>query len=260
MEKPLILVTNDDGVIAPGLRRLINVAKKLGQVVVVAPEGAQSGMGHAITIKVPLRYHEIKIEENYKEYSVNGTPADCVKMGFHSILDRKPDLVVSGINHGSNSSINIIYSGTMAAALEASMGNVPAIGFSIHDYSWDAYLDEAADYAQDIMQQVLKNGLKKGTALNVNFPKIEPGFKYQGVKVARQGNGYWKEDFDRRLDPRTGKPYFWLKGEFYNYEVNDNTTDEWAIKNNFVSVVPVHFDFTNHKEINNISKWFGNNK
>lgn len=258
MSKPLILVTNDDGITAPGIRSLINAAKKLGEVVVVAPDSAQSGMGHAITIKIPLKFQTIVKENSYQEYAVNGTPVDCVKIAFHRILNRKPDLVVSGINHGSNSSINIIYSGTMAAALEGSMGGVPAIGFSLHDYTWNANFDEAEKYSEKIMKAVLENSLPKGTGLNVNFPKIENGSLYQGIKVARQGNGYWKEDFEERLDPRTAKPYYWLKGEFFNYEIDDESTDEWAIANNFVSVVPVHFDFTNHNAINDISKWFNN--
>ena len=254
MSKPLILVTNDDGIDAPGLRKLISLMRQLGRVVVVAPQEPQSAMSHAITIKYPLMYKEIEITDDYKEYSLNGTPVDCVKFGIHRLLDEKPDLVVSGINHGSNASVNIIYSGTMAAALEAGMGGIPGIGFSILDYDPNADFSLAEDYILSLSRKVLKEGLEKGLALNVNFPKPLNGSEYKGIRVCRQASAYWKEDFEERRDPRNGKPYFWLTGTFNVHEDHD-TTDEWALRNYYVSVVPVQFDFTAHEQINKFKSW-----
>jgi 5'-nucleotidase len=253
MKKPLILITNDDGVNAPGIRHLIKLMRTIGEVVVVAPEGPQSAMSHAITIKVPLQYKSIEITEDYKEYSINGTPVDCVKFALHQLMDRKPDLVVSGINHGSNASINIIYSGTMAAATEAAMGGIPGIGFSLLDYAEDANFNFADNYILAIVKQVIEEGLAPNTALNVNFPK-EKGIEYAGLRVCRQAKAYWKEDFDERFDPRNGKPYYWLKGTFTVHE-EDDQTDEWALKNYYVSMVPIQFDFTAYQQINNLKTW-----
>ena len=256
MQKPLILVTNDDSYHAPGIHALIEVMKEIGEVVVVAPEQPQSGMGHAITIKVPLHYQKVKSEEGLTVFTTNGTPVDCVKFAIHKLMDRKPDLVVSGINHGSNSSINIIYSGTMAAALEARMGGIPSIGFSLLDYSHDANFELAKSWIKEISSRVLENGLPEDVALNVNFPKAN-GADYKGIKVAVQAKSYWKEDFDERLDPRNGKPYFWLTGSF-NLLDNNDKSDEYALSNYYISVVPVKFDFTAHEVLNSISNLFKN--
>ncbi len=253
MSKPLILVSNDDGYQAPGIRFLIEIAKTIGEVVVVAPQTAQSAMSHAITIKTPLLYKTVEISDNYREYNLNGTPVDCVKFAIHQLMDRKPDIVISGINHGSNASINIIYSGTMAAATEAAMGGIPSVGFSILDYNEDANFDYAKDYIIKIINKVLDDGLAENTALNVNFPKPDKG-KYKGLKVCRQAKAYWKEDFDERFDPRNGKPYYWLKGTFTVHEDN-NTTDEWALKNYYVSLVPIQFDFTAYNKIDELKYW-----
>ena len=254
MPKPLILVTNDDSNLAPGIHALTEAMREIADVVVVAPDQAQSGMGHAITIKVPLHFRKTHQEEGLTIYTTNGTPADCVKIALHKLLDRKPDLVVSGINHGSNSSVNIIYSGTMAAVLEACMGGIPAIGFSIHDYSLEADFSKAKHWAVQIAQKVLEEGLPKDVALNVNFPKLN-GTDYHGIKVCTQAKSYWKEDFDERIDPRNGKPYFWLTGTFTVLEENENT-DEWALDKYYVSVVPVNFDFTAYDAINHVNKLF----
>jgi 5'-nucleotidase len=245
MTRPLILITNDDGYQAPGLLKLIELMRPMGDVVVVSSETSQSAQGHAITIKNPLVFRLIQDEPGIKFYVSNGTPADCIKLGLHQIVERRPALAVSGINHGSNASINIIYSGTMAGALEAAMGEIPAIGFSILDYSLDADFSEAESYVSEISQHVLENGLPKGVALNVNFPMISDK-PYKGVKIVRQSDAYWKEDFDERLDPRTGKPYYWLKGEFIIKEQSEET-DLHALKENYVSIVPVQFDFTAHE-------------
>jgi len=195
-KRPLILVTKDDGNTAPGRRLLISVMNEIGDVVVVAPDSPQSGMGHAVTIDDTLYCDEIKIDDGpQKEYHSSGTPADCVKLGVSEILDRKPDLCVSGINHGSNSSINVIYSGTMSAAVEAGVEGIPAIGFSLLDYSWNANFEPLKDYIKQITLNVLKNGLPDGVVLNVNFPKSE---SFEGVKICRQARANWVGEFDKR--------------------------------------------------------------
>ena len=243
-KKPLILVVNDDGITAPGIRNLIKAVLPLGEVVVVAPDGPQSGMGHAITINSTLRADRIKIDDGpQKEYSVSGTPVDCVKLAVNVILDKRPDMIVSGINHGSNSSINVIYSGTMSAAVEGALERIPSIGFSLCDYSWEADFDPAMPYIRQIAAQVLEKGLPDGCCLNVNIPKAGEE-KYKGVKVCRQARANWEEEFDARKDPR-GRNYYWLTGKFVNYD-HGQDTDEWALANNYISVVPVTIDLTAH--------------
>lgn len=251
-KKPLILVTNDDGITAPGIRALIEVMGEIGDVVVVAPDSPQSAMGHAITINNTIFVDPVKLEDtaNHKEYSCSGTPADCVKMATHEILDRKPDICVSGINHGSNSSINVIYSGTMSAAVEAGVEGIPAIGFSLLDYSLSADFEPTKKFVKQITESVLKNGLPKGVVLNVNFPKLK---KIKGIKVCRQANAHWVENFDKRTNPQ-GRNYYWLTGEFIN-EDKGQDTDEWALEQGYTSVVPVQFDLTAHHFIQDLQNW-----
>jgi len=243
-KKPLILVTNDDGIDAPGLRKLISLVKPLGEVVVVASEKVMSGMAHAVTIQDPLRIKLVTEEKDYKEYMTNGTPSDNVKLAKYKLLERLPDLVVSGINHGSNASINIIYSGTMAAVLEATIDGIPAIGFSLLDYDRHADFSHVDDYVLRIVGKVLDVGLPPEIGLNVNIPKKseEP---LKGIKVCRQAKARWVEDFDARKDPY-GRDYFWMTGSFVNGDPALDT-DQKALEENYVSVVPVHVDFTAHK-------------
>lgn len=248
----MILVTNDDGVMAPGIRHLVKFMLELGEVVVVAPDKAQSGMGHAVTITNPLRLEKITVDGGHDEYSCSGTPVDCVKLAVNKVLKRKPDVLVSGINHGANSSISVIYSGTMSAAIEGSMEGIPSIGFSLLDYRFDADFTQAKTYLQKVVTNVLEHGLPKGICLNVNIPAVDAS-ELKGVKVCRQARGNWEEEFDHRQDPR-GKDYYWLTGQFALHE-NSNETDEWALKNNYISVVPVQFDFTAHGLIPEINKW-----
>ncbi len=252
MSKPLILVTNDDGVMAPGIRHLVKYMLELGDVVVVAPDKPQSGMGHAVTMTVPIRLEKITVNSGHDEYSCSGTPVDCVKLAVNKVLKRKPDLLVSGINHGSNASISVIYSGTMSAAIEGSMEGIPSIGFSLLDYRFDADFTQAKAHIKTVVTNVLEHGLPKGICLNVNIPAIEAA-ALKGVKVCRQARGNWEEEFDHRQDPR-GKDYYWLTGRFALHE-NSNETDEWALKNNYISVVPIQFDFTAHGLIPEINKW-----
>lgn len=246
MAKPLILVVNDDGVTAPGIMALANAVKDLGEVVVVAPDSAQSGMGHAITINKPLRLSEVHNFEGIKAYQCSGTPVDCVKLAVDKVLHRHPDLCVSGINHGSNSSINIIYSGTMSAAVEASLEGIPSVGFSLCDYRHDADFTAAAHYARLVAESILKYGLPEKTLLNVNIPKL-PLDKIGGMKIVRQAEAKWEEEYLERQDPM-GRPYYWLTGKFVNYDKGEDT-DEWALANGYVSVVPVQHDLTDHKAI-----------
>jgi 5'-nucleotidase len=253
MEKPLILVTNDDGISAPGLRNLIRVMNTLGDVLVVAPDSPQSGMGHAITINSTLRCTKVTLDDGPQtEYSCSGTPADCVKMGVHEILKRKPDLCVSGINHGSNSSINVIYSGTMSAAVEAGIEGIPAIGFSYLDYDWEADFSQITDFIKRIAKSALTNGIPEGVVLNVNLPKLQKN-EIKGIRICRQAMANWVEEFDKRKDP-TGKEYYWLTGKFVNEDKGEDT-DEWALENGYVSVVPVHFDMTAHHCIQKLNTW-----
>jgi 5'-nucleotidase len=251
--KPLILVTNDDGVTAPGIAALIEVMKTLGDVVIVAPDKAQSGMGHAITINSTLRINKIKVYNVKAEYSCTGTPVDCVKFAVNKIMHRKPDLCVSGINHGTNMSINVIYSGTMSAAVEGAIEGIPSIGFSLSDNSIDADFTACKKIIKSIASKVLKNGLPEGVCLNVNIPKLKSEL-IKGVKVCRQAKAVWIEKFDERHDPN-GQPYYWLTGKFENFDTNEKDTDIWALENGYVSIVPTQFDMTAHKAISEISKW-----
>lgn len=249
----LILVTNDDGIEARGLKSLIKTVREFGKVIVVAPEESQSGMSHAITMKYPLRIQTVKKEEGLEIYSCNGTPVDCVKLALHQLLGRKPDMLVSGINHGSNASVSIVYSGTMAAAIEGGINKVPSIGFSLLDYSADADFETAGIYVRRIMEKVFMNGIEKGICLNVNIP-VGKEDELKGIKVCRQTDGYWQEEFDKRIDP--GKQeYYWLTGYFSNSEPLADDTDEWALKNKFVSVVPIQIDFTSYSRIEELKKW-----
>lgn len=248
MSKPLILVSNDDGITSNGIRKLVELMSQLGEVMVVAPDSPQSGMGHAITVGDTLRLTENHIfGKDVKAYECSGTPADCVKLAKHHLLkDKKPDLVVSGINHGSNTSISVLYSGTMSAAIEAAIEDTPAVGFSLCDYDHDAKLEHFDEHILKIARQTLEKGLPKGIALNVNIP-AKQNKPIKGIKVCRQANARWEEDFDQRVDPH-GRKYFWMVGNFVNHDKGEDN-DEWAIANNYVSLVPCQFDLTGHHAI-----------
>ena len=243
-EQPIILITNDDGVSAPGILALVEAVKSLGKVVVVAPDKPQSGMGHAITIGQPLRMQKVNVFEGVEAYSCSGTPVDCVKLAVDKVIHRKPDICISGINHGANHSINVIYSGTMSAALEAAIESIPSIGFSLLDLSIDADFTAAKKYARILVEHVLNSKQKdKHLCLNVNIPKGDDKL-IKGIKICRQAYAKYEEEFDERKDPH-GRRYYWLTGEFVNFDKGKDT-DVWALKNNYVSVVPVQFDLTNY--------------
>jgi 5'-nucleotidase len=244
-KKPVILVTNDDGVSAPGLLNLVEAVKDLGKVIVVAPDKPQSGMGHAITIGQPLRLHKLSsADTNVETWSCTGTPVDCVKLAVDKILHHKPDLCLSGINHGANHSINVIYSGTMSAAVEAAIESIPSVGFSLLDYSIEADFSGARHYARMIVEQLLKSKPDKHLVLNVNIPAVAAE-EIKGIKICRQAYAKYVEDFIERNDPH-GRLYYWLTGEFVNFDKGKDT-DVWALSHNYVSVVPVQFDLTNYK-------------
>lgn len=238
---PVILVTNDDGIAAPGIRNLVEAVKGLGQVVVVAPDSPQSGMGHAITIGHPLRLYKADIFGDIPAWQCSGTPADCVKLARDKVLHRKPDICVSGINHGSNCSINVIYSGTMSAAMEAAIEGIPSAGFSHLDFNYDADFTVARQVAHDITKRMLAGKMPEHTLLNVNIPNILSE-EFKGMKLCRQAYAKWEEEFDHRVDPR-GKDYYWMTGKFKNMDTGTDT-DVQALKDGYASVVPVKFDLT----------------
>jgi 5'-nucleotidase len=245
-QEPIILITNDDGITAPGIKNLVEAVKGLGKIVVVAPDKPQSGMGHAITIGQPLRLYKVDLFEGADEaWQTTGTPVDCVKLAVDKVLHRKPDLCLSGINHGANHSINVIYSGTMSAAMEACIESIPSIGFSLLDYRFEADFTAARHYVRSIVTSVLKmKELDKHFLLNVNIPSV-PLNEIKGVKICKQAYAKYEEDFTERVDPH-GKKYYWLTGEFVNFDKAEDT-DVWALQNNYVSAVPVQFDLTNYQ-------------
>jgi 5'/3'-nucleotidase len=242
-EKPIILVTNDDGITAPGLYNLVEAVKDLGKIVVVAPDKPQSGMGHAITIGTPLRLHKVNTFGKIEAWQCSGTPVDCVKLAVDKVLHRKPDLCLSGINHGANHSINVIYSGTMSAAVEAAIESIPSVGFSLLDYNIEADFSGARKYVGIIVEKLLQKKQDKHMVLNVNIPAV-PTELIRGIKVCRQAYAKYEEDFIERNDPN-GRRYYWLTGEFVNFD-KGRDTDVWALANQYVSVVPVQFDLTNY--------------
>ncbi|MCB0656987.1 MAG: 5'/3'-nucleotidase SurE [Saprospiraceae bacterium] len=247
MSKPLILVTNDDGIVAPGIRVLVDIVRPFGDVVVVAPDSPQSGKGHAVTLEQPLRIKKVNVFPGLEAYECNGTPVDCVKLAKHVVLkDRKVDLCVSGINHGSNASINIIYSGTMSAAMEASLEGVNSIGFSLLNFSFDADFNPCRPYIEKIIRDVMEKGIPHSRLLNVNIPNPASG-RIRGIRVCKQAEGRWREEFMEATDPR-GEKYYWLTGVFQVDNLSEDT-DIWALKHDFISVVPSGHDLTTYPSI-----------
>lgn len=251
-EKPLILITNDDSIEAKGIASLVEAMKPLGDIVVVAPDTVQSGKGHAITIHEPLRLKKSGIFKGIESYTCSGTPVDCVKLGIYEILKKRPTLLVSGINHGSNAATNVLYSGTMSAAVEGAIEGIPSIGYSLLDFDEDADFDASMEYATKIAKSVLENDLQKGVCFNVNIPKGKMN-ELEGIKICRQGRAYWEDSFDKRQDP-FGGDYYWLTGDYKNTDKGEDT-DLWALSHNFVSLVPTQFDMTAHHLISNLNDW-----
>lgn len=253
--KPLIFITNDDGVNAKGFNSLIEKVRPIGRIIAVAPERAQSGMSHAITMAHPLYLEKVRDEDGLEVYSCSGTPVDCVKIAFDSLMlgQEMPALILSGINHGSNSAINVLYSGTMAAAIEASFYDIPSIGLSLLDHDLDADFTGALEFAPKIIEYVLNEQTERPFCINVNIPNVPPE-DIKGIMACRQNRGYWREEFEKRADPR-GRDYFWLTGYFHNMELEATDTDEYALRNNYISVVPIQVDLTNYGQLRVIKKW-----
>ncbi len=249
-DKPLIFVTNDDGIHAKGLRELIEVMQLFGDIVVIAPEMSMSGMSNAITVDKPLRLVKLSDDPEMTVYKCNGTPVDCVKLGFNHLLERTPDYVVTGINHGANSSISVLYSGTMGAAIEGCLHGVPSVGFSLLSYDPEADFAKAKIFTARIFQAIIENNLPRFTCLNVNIPQGIP----KGIKFCRQASGKWVEEFDKRSDPQS-RNYYWLSGSFQNFEEEATDTDIHALEKNFVSVVPVKVDMTCYETLKDIITW-----
>ncbi|MCB0736618.1 MAG: 5'/3'-nucleotidase SurE [Bacteroidetes bacterium] len=250
--KRSILVTNDDGITAPGIAHLVEVAKQFGNVVVVAPDSPQSGMGHAVTISKPIRLEKVNEFEGVESYQCSGTPADCVKLAVDQVYHHKPDLILSGINHGSNASINVLYSGTMSAAVEGAIEGIPSIGFSLMDYARNANFLPGIPFITSIVASVIENGLTDGTLLNVNIP-VGEAHELKGIKICRQAKAKWDENFEARKDPH-GRDYYWMVGNFNDYD-HGHDTDLWALKNKYVSIVPTQFDMTAHHMIGHLNTW-----
>ena len=247
-EEKLILLTNDDGYDSKGLAAAVEVARAFGRVVVVAPETTQSGMSQAITMYNPLYLRCVSRQEGLEVYAFSGTPVDCVKMAFDYLLrDQRVDLVVSGINHGSNSAVNVLYSGTMGAAIEGSFYDCPSVGLSLDDHGADADFEAAVVYGKRIVRSVLEKKVELPLCLNVNVPVGKPG-ELHGIRLCRQNRGFWREEFYRHEDPR-GRAYFWLTGDFVNGEPGAEDTDEWALAHGYVSIVPVQVDLTDYRQL-----------
>jgi 5'-nucleotidase len=255
-EDRLILLTNDDGLYAGGLKTLTKIMQEFGKVVVISTIESRSGMSQALTVKMPIRVKLLKETEKKRVYACSGTPTDGVKIAMNQLLERQPDWVVSGINHGSNASVSVIYSGTMAAAIEGCLYGIDSVGFSLGNFSSKADFAPAKKYIRKVMKTLVYKPLPKGVCLNVNIPAVKEE-EIRGIKVCRQSGGNWREEFEKRKDPM-GKTYFWLTGIFHNHEPEAEDTDEWALANNYVSVVPVSIDMTAHTVINDLQKQLAN--
>ncbi len=250
----LILITNDDGLYAAGLKALLEVMEEFGKTVLVSTTISMSGMSQALTVKTPLRVKLLDENDNHRIYACNGTPTDSVKLAINQLLGRYPDWVVSGINHGSNASVSVLYSGTMAAALEGCLYGISSVGFSLSSFSPTADFSVCKEYIRIVMNRLAREPLPPGICLNVNIPAA-PKEEIKGIRICRQAKGNWKEEFEKRKDP-AGKTYYWLTGFFQNHEPDAADTDEWALANNYVSIVPVSVDMTAHWYLDQLKKQF----
>lgn len=251
-KKPLIFVTNDDSISAKGIHSLVEVVKDFGDIVIIAPDSPQSGMGHAITINEPLRLTASNVFDGLEAYECTGTPVDCVKLGVYDIMKRKPDLLVSGINHGTNAASNVLYSGTMSATIEGAMEGIPSVGFSLNSFDAEADFSKAKKIVRKIVAEVLERGLPEGVCLNVNIPEASKQVG-ENMKVCRQAHAFWEDSFDKRMDPHN-KPYYWLTGEFLDVD-NADDTDLYWLKKGWTTIVPTQYDLTAHKVINELNNW-----
>lgn len=253
-DERLILITNDDGIYAPGLKTLSEVMEEFGKVVLISTMESMSGMSQALTVKTPLRVKLLEENNRHRIYTCNGTPTDSVKLAVNQLLERMPDWVVSGINHGANASVSVLYSGTMAAAIEGCLYGINSVGFSLNDFSRTADFSVCRKYIRIVMEKLASEKLPAGICLNVNIPSV-PEDEIKGIKICRQAKGNWKEEFEKRKDPM-GRTYYWLTGMFQNHEPDASDTDEWALANGFVSIVPVSVDMTAHWYMDKLKERF----
>lgn len=249
--KPLILLSNDDGYQAKGINELIKALRDEAELVVVAPDGPRSGASGAITSSTPICYEKVKEEPGFVVYKCNGTPVDCTKLALHTIVERTPDLIIGGINHGDNSSVNVHYSGTMGIVIEGALKGIPSIGFSLCNHAPDADFSFTLPYVRQIVKATLANGLPYGTCLNVNFPDTD---SLKGIRVCRQTDGVWINEFAECSHPRD-KKYFWLTGSYKNYEPNIEGTDHWALDNGYVAITPTQVDVTAYALMEKMKSW-----
>src|SRR6218665_429301 len=253
MQKPLIFVTNDESIYANGIDALVQVAQTFGDVVVIAPDKPQSGMGHAITINDPLRLMENNRWDGIKAFACSGTPVDCVKLGIYEVLHQKPDLILSGINHGSNAATNVLYSGTMSAAVEGALEGIPSIGFSLDDFEANADFSLAKYVVREVIENALKTDIPQGVCLNVNIPQVANA-DFKGIKVCRQAHAYWDDRFEKRED-QFGRTYYWLTGDFNQHEPGKDT-DLYYLSQNYATIVPTQFDLTAHETLTQLNEQF----
>ena len=251
--KPLILISNDDGYAASGIRQLTDMVRDLGEVVVVAPDGGRSGVSMAFTGTTPIRVKRMKDDGDVKVYACTGTPCDCVKLAVAQLLPRRPDLILAGINHGDNAAINVHYSGTMAIALEGAMKRIPAIGFSSKKLEADADFSALRPTVRMMVNKVLESGLPTGVCLNVNYPAEE---SFKGIRICRMGLGDWVNELEQRTDPRE-RDYYWVAGNFESHDSDDESTDTWALQHGYIAVTPTHLDLTAYEAMDMLKKVIG---
>lgn len=250
--KPLILISNDDGVISKGMSALIRFLRPLGDIVVMAPNSPRSGVGCAVSMNEPVQYQLTRKDVGLSVYRCSGTPVDCIKLAFYTVLDRQPDIIVGGINHGDNSSVNVHYSGTMGAVIEGAIRGIPSVAFSLCDHDPDADFEPSGPYVRDIVEKVLAKGLPALTCLNVNFPAVK---ELKGVRICEQAKGVWVnewENFARRGDSR----FYWMAGEFQHIDTDNENSDRWALSNGYVAITPTTVDVTDRKLMNELKTWF----
>ena len=254
IKRPLLLISNDDGYQAKGIRQLVEMVSDYGDIIVCAPEDARSGFSCAFSATTPLRLYLREKREGVEIWSCNGTPVDCVKMALSEICPRRPDMVIGGINHGDNASVNAHYSGTMGVTLEGCMKYIPSVAFSLCDHRDDADFEPLRPLIREITAKVLAEGLPKGVCLNVNFPLLGEGRDFRGVKVCRMGYGTWGGEVTKCHHPR-GYDYWWMVGHYQNDEPDAEDTDRWALDHDYVAITPTQIDLTAHAAIGLIDSW-----
>lgn len=251
-QRPLILVSNDDGITAKGISELIKFLRPLGEIVVMAPDTPRSGTACSLTVKEPIHYQLLRKEVGLTVYKCSGTPTDCVKLAFHTVLERKPDLVIGGINHGDNSAVNVHYSGTMGVVMEGCLKGVPSVAFSLCSHEADADFEPAGEYIRDIVRKLLEKGLPPLTCLNVNIPNTK---ELKGVRICQQSRGQWVNEWEH-FAHREDTQYYWLTGEFQQTDTENEKSDCWALANDYIAITPTTVDMTAYELMDELQTWF----